>query len=185
MDGSRVMRAVVTVITVLICVWALSLLRSNKQPNDNIQEAAKPATQEARNIANEILPPVGITKLPLVAFDNTCEYSNEIDISGCTGVLSGSASRIYELNIESDQNLNITLEPRSDFFDPSFAIISENHTCVAGSDNHGPGLAEKIESLNLLTGNYKLIVSGYNGDCGPARACQLPSFDATSASTFA
>lgn len=99
--------------------------------------------------------------------DNTCEYSQEIDISGCTGVVSGSAARVYQLNLQSDQTLRVTVEPRSSFFDPSFAILSENHTCVGGSDSHGPGLAEKLEPLYLLAGNYSLVICGYDGDCGP------------------
>jgi hypothetical protein len=129
----------------------------------------RPVTEVPANkpAAMEVLPPVEILSLPLFAFDNTCDFSDTMDISACTHALSGSAARIYNIRLEENQSLYVTVEPRSDFFDAGIAVFKDQQICIAGKDENGSGIAESLKLKNLSAGNYRVVVAGYHDDCGP------------------
>jgi hypothetical protein len=122
----------------------------------------------AEVLLDEVLPPVAISELPFVALDNTCNGGKATDISGCTGMLSGSPAREYHLYAREGQRLNISLEPGKDLlFDVSFALLDGAGNCVLGRDVEEAGWAERALTPRLHDGWYRLIIGGYRDDCGP------------------
>jgi hypothetical protein len=168
-NSSRLLRAVVTVLTLLGCLWALNQFKSRPR----VQQASPPEERsiteapQTKPAAFTVLPPVEIQSLPLVALDNTCEWSDTMDLSACTRALSGSAVRVYQIDVSANQPLFIRVEPLSDYFDAGVTVLSADRVCAAGADEHGAGLKESLVLKNLPAGSYRVIVSGYSDDCGP------------------
>jgi hypothetical protein len=112
-------------------------------------------------------PPVDIRSLPLAAMDNTCMDGVPTDLSCYTGMLSGGAAREYLLRLERRGTLRIAVEPRSEYFDLSFALFAGGKQCVLARDEKSAGQTESAVIPNLDTGVYRLIVGAYGQDCGP------------------
>lgn len=167
-DSSRMLRAVVTVITLLLCLWFLGKFKTQpSQPQPLPEQPPVTEVPVSKPASLQILPPVEVQSLPLFAFDNTCDFSDTMDISACTHSLSGSAARVYQIHLEANQSLFVTVEPRSDYFDAGLAVFTEDHACIAGKDDNGSGIVESLVLKNLPGGNYRVVVAGYRDDCGP------------------
>ncbi|MDD5087597.1 MAG: hypothetical protein PHI18_02200 [bacterium] len=109
-----------------------------------------------------------IHDLPFVVFDNTCESSQCADLSGCTGMLSGSEVREYRIFLDGPADmLQIELEARDQFLDLSFAFYDGRGRCRAAGDEQPAGWTERATLTGLETGDYRLFVGGYNDHCGP------------------
>lgn len=165
------MRAVLAGITLLTCLWMLELLRapgSRSIPQARPRSIQNTPPAPADSQLSVVLPPVDIQELPFTALDNTCLYSQIMDISGCTGMLSEAAARVYRIKVAAGGNLHVTVEPENDYFDAGFALMSDSG-CVGGVDQSGPGWEESSVFSNLPDGQYRLIVSGYADNCGPYR----------------
>ncbi len=170
LDSSRLFRAALTGIVLVACVWGLRTLdarrsRHGTQPASTTPpEMGTPAPDPTPASAP---PTVDEKTLPFVALDNTCYYSSGEDLSKCTGSLSGAPAREYRLSATDKDVLEISLEPRSQDFDPSFALFTEDRHCIGGYDNQGPGQTETAELKDVEPGQYLLVVGGYGDDCGP------------------
>jgi hypothetical protein len=168
MDSGRLFRAVLTGIVLIGCIWGLRQLEARRtrpilRPARVGQtEVATPAQDQ-----NSTEPLVEVVSLPFVALDNTCYYSGGEDLSHCTGSLSGAPAREYRLSATKREALWVGVQPRSDYFDPSFALLTADQRCIAGYDNQGPGLPETAMLNDLEPGEYLLVVGGYGEDCGP------------------
>ena len=171
MDGSRVLRAVVTVLTLLVCLWALSRIKTSKPtaeaPEEKKPIAASAAVKPSSYEPVEVVPPLEVNALPFFAQDNTCEQSDTMDLSACTKTLSGSAVRVYRVRVSANEPLFISVEPQSEYFDPGIAVVDADHHCMGGADDQGAGLVETLLLNHLAEGVYQVIVSGYHDDCGP------------------
>lgn len=188
MNSNRLLRAIVTGLTLLAVLWILHMLgmwrsvnpeataakSEAKAANLKSQEAQKPKSQE------EITPPDPrrpeadaqgaegneISAFPFVAMDDCCMDGVEMDLSGCTRMLSGGRAREYGLHARSGQSLRISVEPMYGEFDVSFALMKDDH-CLVGRDAAGKGQTERATVTHLSVGDYRLLVGGYDGDCGP------------------
>jgi hypothetical protein len=170
MDSGRLFRAVIMVVTLLICLWAINWIQARKEspvvaPIDTLHTGK---TRPAASRASVTEPAVKVETLPLVALDNTCYYSASRDLSGCTGTWSGGAAREYHFaTTDAEHALYITAKPKSDEFDLSLVLMSPDNHCVMGRDDAGPGMAERAVVKDLKPGEYLLVIGGYADNCGP------------------
>ena len=168
MDSGRLFRAVLTGIVLFGCIWGLREL-DTRRPKPSFKSAITTQTDSATpaHDQNPTEPLVEVVALPFVALDNTCYYSGGKDLSRCTGSLSGAPAREYRLLATEREAFFVGVQPRSDYFDLSFALLTMDQRCIAGYDNQGSGLPETAVLSDLEPGEYLLVVGGYGEDCGP------------------
>jgi hypothetical protein len=170
MNSGRFLRALITGLTLLVCLYLLNLVTGYRGP----EPEAEPVSEEAEVVPSSFapplpdsLPPVEIRSLPLAAMDNTCMDGVPTDLSCYTGMLSGGAAREYALRLNTRGTLRITVEPQSEYFDVSFVLLAKEIHCVLARDEGGAGQRESAVISDLDAGLYRLMVGGYGEDCGP------------------
>ncbi|MBI5058565.1 hypothetical protein HZB60_02150 [candidate division KSB1 bacterium] len=161
MENGRVFRFLVMFLTLVGVLWAIREIAGHRPsaPAAVQPTAVKAAYTPAADGADY--------SLPLVAFENSCEDGQKVDISECTGKLSRSEGRTYRLKLDQDAPVMIEVRPLDGLFDPSFALIDEYGHCLIGIDDAGEAASERGEIPKLAAGRYELIVSGYGDQCGP------------------
>lgn len=176
MNSSRLFRALITGVTLVICIWVLTVMRHHTKtvssPAEPVEEAAPPdTTKSAQSFVipqrRDSCPPVEIQNLPLAALDNTCFDGIPTDLSCYTGMLSGGEAREYLIHLEKKSALRIAVEPRTEHFDASFALFGKGKSYLLGRDEKPAGMKESGISDVLEPGVYRLFVGGYSEDCGP------------------
>lgn len=181
MSENRIFRAVVTLATLSICLGVLRLFNSRHSTVDLMPPPASAVQVIQRHSPAELqldsLPPVPVQRLPLAALDNTCFDGSPRDLSAYTGWLSGGSAREYRFNVAAGTPLFIEAEPRFDWFDLSFVLLSENGEAVLACDQNGPGQTEQATAEITQSGVYRLIIGCLGSDCGSYRLAvhdQLP-----------
>jgi hypothetical protein len=172
MNSSRLLRAIVTGLTLLVSLWFLHHLTPRHAPKHEQSRTAQVHPAAAVNpgeMSNPQLsqPPVEIQTLPLAALDNTCLDGVPTNLASATGMLSGAPARQYHLLVAANVPLQIELKPLYAYFDAAWALFDEQGRTVLGRDEAGPGWAESATVTGLAGGVYRLIVGGYSSDCGP------------------
>lgn len=170
MNSSRLFRALITGLTLTACLWLLNLVTGHRDRASLLEPAREDVTVALSSSAPQLpdsCPPVEIRSLPLAAMDNTCMDGVPTDLSCYTGMLSGGAAREYLLRLKARCALRVAVEPRSDYFDPSFVLFAGGTRCVLARDENGAGQNESAVIPNLEAGVYRLIVGAYGEDCGP------------------
>ena len=95
----------------------------------------------------------------------TSGYTNDytLNSSGCTGFRSNAADRVYEVQLQAGDQLQLSLAPTPSY-DPSVYLVSDctdiNASCVAGSDKPS-GVTETLNPVVQQTATYYLIVDGF------------------------
>jgi hypothetical protein len=159
--------------TLLLLAGLLWLDRSetgSRAPDELLAFSAgsPPHFAGANPSGGDSLPPLEVTDLPLVVFDNTCQSSQRADLSQCTGLLSGGEVREYRLSLNGPvRSLQIELEPRDPNLDLSFAVFDSQGRCRASGDEQPAGWTERTILARLEAGVYRLVVGGYADHCGP------------------
>jgi hypothetical protein len=174
MDNGRILRAVVTGITLLLTLWVLQRLNSHRIPPADLRTESQPSapapapvpTQHPTPAPVDTLPPVAISALPLVSMDNTCFSGSSADLSCYTGMLSGGPARSYAVHAESGKPLQITVQPEDEHYDVSLALFKDGR-CLTGRDDKGAGQSEQVVLPEAKSGLYTLVVGGYSDNCGP------------------
>ena len=167
MNSSRLFRTLITGLTLLVCLYLLSLLAAHRSrasherttPPDTTSQLSVPSLPDSQ-------PPVEIQDLPLAAMDNTCIDGVPTDLSAYTGMLSGGAAREYVFRVKSRRSLHISLEPEDAYFDVSFALLAGGNHLLAARDEKPAGQSESATVSDLDAGLYRLWVGGYSQDCG-------------------
>lgn len=171
MNSSRLLRALITGLTLLSCLWVLGQISSHKPLRPQVKPVTviRAATAPAFVVPAlpDSLPPVEIHKLPLAALDNTCFDGVPTDLSCHTGMLSGGPAREYLIRLTKRGALRISVEPRDDYYDLSFALFESDTKCVLALDEKAAGQTESAVIPDLSAGVYRLVVGGYSEDCGP------------------
>jgi hypothetical protein len=179
MDSGRVFRFLVMFLTLLGVMWAIRGICGRHHGASPIE--AQPSAVKAAYVPE---PDPARYELPLVAFENSCQDGQNIDISSCTGKLSRSEGRTYRLTLTHDSPVVIEVRPLDNLFDPAFALRDASGRCVIGADDQGEAEAERAELKRLPAGEYQLIVAGYGDQCGPYQLTvrePLPMFGSTDA----
>jgi len=177
MNNGRLLRAIITGLTLLAVLWFLHLLGARRPVQPTLSQARrvekavfvpqKPRSQEAEKPKVERPEAHGeIGELPFAVMENSCLDGEVMDLSDCTGLLSGGRGREYTLHVKPGENLRITVEPLYEEFDVSFALLNGDF-CIVGRDKGRKGESEQATVHNLAAGDYRLCVGGYDGDCGP------------------
>jgi hypothetical protein len=168
MDNGRLFRAVLTVVVLLLSIWALRHIQAQRATH-RVSPADRPPAEEKAQVIEEAsaAPAIVVETVPLVALDNTCFYSSMQDLSRCTGALSFAPAREYRIAAIRNQVLYFGAKPRSDIFDISVALLTADAKCIVGYDENGPGWPEAAVVTGLDSGEYVLVVGGYGEDCGP------------------
>jgi hypothetical protein len=176
MNGDRLFRGLVTLLTLLVC---LAVLRQwfSASSSDVASASAITRQQPAPPVAEpvpvdpapipDVQTPVEIASLPFLALDNLCFDGSPRDLSRCTSMLSGGLAREYDLQTVAGRSLEILLEPRDPDFDVSLAVLNSDGECLAGRDVNGAGMSETVTIADLPGGLCHILVGSYDNDCGP------------------
>ena len=104
--NTRASRAVITFLTLVVCLWVMGRIRIPSMTSGaNAQVGSRAAEVPVQPMALDSLPPVPIRTLPLAALDNNCTSTSTVDISSCTGYLSGGPAREYRFAISAVRSL--------------------------------------------------------------------------------
>jgi hypothetical protein len=112
-----------------------------------------------------------IDQLPFAALDNTCCYeTTDLELSSCTGMVSGEAAVAYRLSFDEEKSLYVTVRPLRSDFDVALGLFQVGERgeliCVKGSDAKGEGWVERIRMKLIPVGVYYIVVGGYGSGCG-------------------
>ena len=165
MDSERIVRAIVTGLTLLGVIWLLHVASARRAATEGKEQVQSTPTRAAYTPDSPAEPAQWISTLPYVAMDDICESSSERDLSRCTGLLSGGKARLYRLDIQHAQSLSISVEPLDRDFDPALALMKDS-VCIIGRDSARGGGTEQAMLPHLNPGTYDLWIGGYDGDCG-------------------
>jgi hypothetical protein len=170
MNSSRLFRTLIMGLTLLACLYFLSLLAAYRGCAPHAQPvSADTTTQPSSSVPPlpDSLPPVEIKSLPLAAMDNTCVDGVPTDLSAYTGMLSGGAAREYLLRLNTPGSLRISVEPEDVYFDVSFVLFAGGTRALVSRDENPAGGSERATTPHLDPGLYRLVVGGYDQNCGP------------------
>jgi hypothetical protein len=166
-------RRIAFFLTLLATFWALAQARHDtrlfREPT-----CSTPESETARVVPIIKIRPetaVDIDPLPFAALDNTCCYETvDLDLSSCTGMVSGEAAVAYRLSLDADNSLYATVRPLRSDFDVALGLFrmgeKDELVCVEGSDAKAEGWAERIRMESVPAGVYYIMVGGYGSDCG-------------------
>lgn len=160
MDSGRIFRALVMFLTLLGVLWAIRQISSMRHP------VATPAAKTAVQTPLAI-PEAEVHSLPFVAIDNTCRSDHVVDLASCTGLSTKGTGTEYRFELSSPASISIEVKPEYELFDAGFAVLDEHENCVIGREQNPAGMTESALLKMLPAGRYRLVVGGYNGDCGP------------------
>jgi len=176
MNASRLLRAVVTGLTLLALMWLLGRFGPHPRAEEARQHRKSLSSGRAElagggaDLISEALSPIRVSSLPFVADDNTCFSADTADLSAFTGMLSASPVRKYAIEVARQTlNLRVSVEPHHEYFDPSLVLFDSSGGAIAALDGQEAGWVEDTVIASLPPGIYYLTVGGYDGDCGPYR----------------
>ena len=96
----------------------------------------------------------------------TANYVNDYSLPGssmCTGFSSNGLDRVYQVQLQTYDQLAVQLTPSSSY-DPSIYLVSACNAletnCVAGSDR-GTGQNENIQPITEQAGTYFLVIDSF------------------------
>jgi len=105
---------------------------------------------------------------PSTFSDDTTSAVDDYDPGqfGCTLANAAGPDHIYSYTPAAAELVDITVTPSSPMYDTSLWVFTDclnpETSCIAGSDEHGPGPAEAVEFLTLTGGTtYFIAVDGF------------------------
>jgi hypothetical protein len=143
--------------------------RQFRLPSDDARNASLERAIPVHEVGMEMA--ASLETLPFVIIDNTCRYDMmDLDLSGCTGLVSGESALLYRVILRCESPLFAVLRPLRPDLDVSlslFRIGDEGQpVCVEGRDMKAEGQAERLRMESLPPGVYYIVVGGYGADCG-------------------